>query len=169
MQVSGFFALLRDIGATLGLFMGLGAIFKGRPFAYVEPDEVPGVLKSHAANDSARSVIFTRSRCFPRDDWYIAPNAKSATSVGQRHAWYGPKDPAPKWQQHNVIVAQRKRHEFFLWQRERDDNPGWCLLVMCWQPLGGVPMPRLPLVLFRTGRQIEHIYRARRSAKDLEL
>lgn len=167
----GIGAWVRDIGAVVGLLTGIASVsktfFEGRPSSYVEPDKVDGILKLFVENRGKRSIVIRGSRIRPRSRWYIAPNASNITGAGRGHSWYGASEPASAdWKSHNVIIAPGQRHEFFLGLANRDEKPAWCFALIGWQPLGGLPLPRLPLPFYRSRTQIERLFQARKSDRD---
>jgi len=168
MNETGFLApWLRDLGAAVGLITGLFAASKafleGRPFSYLEPDQVKGTLKLYVLNAGKRSIVINRSYIRPQDGWYIAPNAPNMTGAGTQNAWYGvPDSKSDNWHNHNVIIEPTKRHEFFLVSVDRDAKPTWCFILMSCQPLGGLPIPRPPLLLHRSEAQMKRLFLARK-------
>lgn len=172
MQQNGFLAAwLRDLGSAVGLLLGIFAMFKvffeGRPFSYVEPDKVDGILKLYVLNTSKRSIVINSSLLFPEQRWYIAPNAANLTAAGLQHSRYGTPETAGKNRRsHNVIIGPEQKHEFFLGLADRDANPTYCFIFITWQPLGGLPVPRPPLLLYRNQTQIKSLFRARKGNQD---
>jgi hypothetical protein len=168
----GFLApWFRDAGALTGLITGLLFVFKtffeGRPFSYLEPDVQKGILKLYVLNSDKRSIVINASYILPGERWYIAPNASNMTSVGQAHTFYGaPESDSVSWRSHNVIIEPGKRHEFFLGSVDRDTKPTACFVLLSWQPLGGLSIPRLPVMLRKSRKQIEQLFRARKSKYD---
>jgi hypothetical protein len=175
MEQTGFLApWLRDLGAAVGLVVGIiaacKAFFEWRPFSYVEPDRVDGFLKLFVFNAGKRSIVVNGSHIFPRKRWYIAINAPNITSAGRQHSWYGaPESGTASWHSHNVIIGPGKSHEFFLGLVNRNEKPTGCLVLMSWQPLGGLPLPRPPLLLQRRRTQIERLFRARKGNHDRDI
>jgi hypothetical protein len=164
-------AWIRDVGAVVGLVTGVASVskafFEGRPSSYIEPDKVDGFLRLFVENKSQRSIVVKGSRIRPRNRWYIAPNAPNVTGAGRRSRWYGPSEPASAdWKSHNVIIAPGQTHEFFLGLVNRDAKPVWCFVLMGWQPSGGLPLPRLPLMFYRSRMQMEHLFNARKGDRD---
>ena len=160
MDNTGFLApWLRDFGALTGLITGVVAVFKayfeGRPFSYLEPDEVRSILKLYVLNTDKRSIVVNRFYILPRKRWYVAPNASLRHTIHStiKHRL-------------NVIIEPGKRHEFFLEAMEREAEPTWCLALMMWRPLGGLSLPRLPHVLITSRRQMTHLSWARKSNRD---
>jgi hypothetical protein len=171
--MAGFLApWLTDVGALVGLVTGIVAVLRafseGRPYSYVEPDTLlDGLLKLYVVNAGGRSIVVTYSYVRPRERWYLAPNAAALTGKGRQQSLYGKKESLPDdWHNQNVIIEAGKRHEFFLGLRERDSKPTWCCVVTCWQPLGGLPMSRPPLFVYKSGKQVERLFVARKGRQD---
>lgn len=173
MADGGFLApWLRDLGAAIGLVTGIIAAAKaflaGRPYSYVEPDnQLDGMIKLYVVNAGQRSIVITSSSVRPNDHWYIAPNASAMTGKGRAHTMYGKTETLPaNRQDHNVIIAAGKTHEFFVGPRDRDAQPTWCCIVTSWQPLGGLPIKRPPLFLYKSKSQVERLFLARKGKQD---
>lgn len=172
MTSGGFLApWLTDVGAAVGLVTGLFAAVKAfsdnRPYSYVEPDnQLDGMLKLYVVNAGRRSIVVTASYVRPGGRWYIAPNALPVTGKGKANTMYGKPETLPaNWHDHNVIVEPGKRHEFFVGPRDRDAKPTWCCIVTSWQPLGGLPIKRPPLLLFKNKSQVERLFLARKGKR----
>jgi hypothetical protein len=165
---TGFLApWLTDLGSAVGLVTGLFAVFKAfmddRPFSYLEPDQLEGTLKLFVVNGGRRSIVIKTTYIRPAGRWYIAPNALPLTDEGRQHSRYGkPETVCTNWNNQNVIVEPGKTHELFLRSHNRDAEPRCCFVLISWQPLGGLPINRLPVLIYQNKVEIEHLFRARK-------
>jgi hypothetical protein len=166
------FSWLTTIGSLVGLVTGIIGAFKAfmddRPFAYFEPDnQLDGFLKLYVVNAGKRSIFLRSSYVRSARHWYVAPNASPMTGKGRQHAKYGrPEAPSHNWRDQNVIIESGKRHEFFVGTENRDVEPTWCFVLISWQPLGGFPLCRPPLLLYKSKGQIMRLFRARKGKHD---
>jgi hypothetical protein len=121
------------------------------------------MIKLSVVNAGKRPIVVTTSYVLPDGHWYVAPNATPITGKGRRELMYGkPAELPVNVHRHNVLVGRDSRHEFFVGPRDRDTKPTWCCVVTFWQPLGGLPIGRPPLVLFKNRSQIEELFLTRK-------
>jgi hypothetical protein len=150
-----------------GIIGAFKAFMDDRPFLYVEPDQLGGFLKLYVVNAGKRSIFIKSSYVRSTKHWYIAPNASPMTAHGRQHTMYGkPEKPSNNWRDQNIIVEAGKRHEFFVGTENRDAEPTWCFILISWQPLGGLPLCRPPLLLYKRKSQIVRLFRARKGKHD---
>jgi hypothetical protein len=171
----GHWPLIRDLGALIGLITGLVSVFKflfqEHPFSYLEPDGMmKGIFKLYVFNAAKRPIVINKSCIFPQAKWYIAPNARHLTSDGIQHPLHGSKAPTKtSWHDHNVIIEPGKQHQFFLGLVDRHEKPPSCFIVTRWRPLGGLPLPRWPLLLYSSKAQMGRLTLALKGHRDTEL
>lgn len=131
------------------------ALFWGRPSLSVEPFERYGILKLAVKNRNMRSIVIREARIRPPGHWYLAPNVK------YRGNWYD-KTASSAWKPIDLSIGPGETLEFFL-GLNNSDTPAWCIALIRWQSSGGVPLPHLPLIFYRNKRQIERLFRSRKS------
>jgi hypothetical protein len=162
-----FLSWFTVVGSFVGLVTGIIGLFKAfmddRPFSYLEPDQLPGFLKLYVVNAGKRSIFLRASYVRSATHWYIAPNASPMTSTGRADSWYGKHEaPSNNWRDLNVIVEPGKRHEFFIGTNDRDASPPWCFVMISWAPLGGIPICRPPLLLYKSKAEVARLFLARK-------
>lgn len=166
------FAWFTAIGSSVGLVTGMIGLFKafmdGRPFSYLEPDQMlDGFLKLYVVNAGRRSIFIRSSYVCSAKHWYIASNASPMTGKGKAYSLYKKHEkPSNNWCDQNVIVEPGKRHEFFIGTNNRDAEPTWCFVMISWVPLGGIPIPRPPLLLYKSKAEVMRLFLARKGKRD---
>ncbi|HEY7299543.1 MAG TPA: hypothetical protein VH684_16680 [Xanthobacteraceae bacterium] len=164
------FSWFTGIGSFVGLVTGIIGAFKAfmddRPFSYVEPDQLDGVLKLHIVNAGKRSIFIAACSVWPAKHWYIAPNALPMTRKGSQESRYGKREARSSRLDQNVIIEPGKKHEFFVGPHDGDEGPIRCFILTSWQPLGGLPVPRFPLPLLKSKSQVQRLFLARKDTHD---
>lgn len=143
---------LRDFGAIVGLITGAVGIvklmFTARPLAYLGP--YGHCWRLFVVNPTKRSFIVNRVIVLPTATYRCTAESHSVYGVAA-HGLSG---------FHYVVVEVDKQEEFEIWPKDFEADPSWLLVLLTWQPLGGVPMPRLPIVIYRTKAQVRALRRA---------
>lgn len=166
------FSWFTAIGSFVGLMTGMIGLFKAfmddRPFSYLEPDQMlDRFFKLYVVNAGRRSIFIRSSYVRSAKHWYITPNASPMTGKGKAHSLYGKHEkPSNNWRDQNVIVEPGKRHEFFVGTNNRDAEPTWCLVMISWVPLGGIPIRRPPLLLYKRRAEVMRLFLARKGKRD---
>ena len=142
--------LLTIVGGG-GLFGLIRVLTKDMPRCSLEPDYMDGVFKLIIKNPGQQTILIRWSTIRPLGNWFIAPNAMPATARGRQSLRYGPKAHTQEDRQTlRFTIGPGQSHVCFLNRKERDLPLTFCLIVLNWQPSGGLPMPRLPAMIWKT-------------------
>jgi hypothetical protein len=142
---------LRDLGSLMGLAVAATAVMKllfgDRPRAFIEPDKTTWSWALQIVNPGKRPVVISTVYALPGKRYYCTADS---------HNMYGAVSLAAR-KSHNVVIGPERQDKFFVCLRDREDAPSWVLVVAIWQSLGGIPWPRIPVILIRTGGQLAQL------------